>query len=107
VRDDATENALRLTMSLCRTLTERGQPCTLLRLDKHPTCVSSQSRAATEYSMASYSGGEGAGFSSTQNTFQLRCGAALADAVPDAEHTWPRRWAASWRRVNVGGHVYL
>lgn len=107
VRDDATENALRLTMSLCRTLAERGQPCTLLRLDKHPACVSSQSRAATEYSMASYSGGEGAGFSSAQNSFQLRCGEVLADAAAERDTPLAEALGSQLTRVDVGGDVYL
>jgi uncharacterized protein (DUF58 family) len=107
VRDDATENSLRLTMSLCRTLAERGQPCTLLRLDKHPTCVSSQSRAATEYSMASYSGGEGAGSSSAQNSFQLRCSEVLADASADRDTPLAEALGSQLTRVDVGGDVYV
>jgi hypothetical protein len=107
MRDDATETALRLTMSLCRTLAERGQSCTLLRLDKEPTFVSSRSRAATEYSMASYSGGEGSGFSSAQNSFHLRCSEALADATADRATSLTEALGSQLGRVDVGGDVYL
>jgi uncharacterized protein (DUF58 family) len=107
VRDYATENALRLTMSLCRTLAERGQPCTLLRLDEEPTSVSSQSRGVTEYSMASYSGGDGAGFSSGQNSFHLRCSEALADATADRATSLSEALSSHLARVDVGGDVYL
>ncbi|HEX8234678.1 MAG TPA: DUF58 domain-containing protein [Abditibacteriaceae bacterium] len=106
-RDDATESALRLTMSLCRTLSERGQPCTLLRLDSQPAGISSQSRASTEFSMASYSGGENAGVSSVQNSFQLRCSEALADATADRETSLAEALGSQLAGVDMGGDVYL
>jgi hypothetical protein len=104
--DAATENALRLTSSLCHALAQRGQPCMLLRLDEHPVCVSSASRGATEYSTASYASG-GGGLSSAQSSFQLRCSEVLADAAAERKAPLAEALGTQITRLPSAGDVYL
>ena len=103
----STETELSMVMSLCRSLAERGQPCTLLRLDARASCVSSQARAATEYSVTGYSASDGNSISSAHTSFQVRCCQALADAVADRESSLSEAVGAQLARLEPGGDVYV
>ncbi|MDF2441157.1 MAG: hypothetical protein JWN98_2141 [Abditibacteriota bacterium] len=86
---DAVEFGLRLTASLCRTLTESGQPCALLRLDGNPLMIRAVEQGAAASSMLS------------------RVSEALADAHASRPTSLTQSLARWMREMAPGNGLYI
>ena len=85
------EYSLRLAASLCRTLTERGRPCSLLRLDANPLWCSPTGAATLN-----------GGFS-----FLPRVTEVLADAQPGRQSSFSKELRNHLANVPLGSQIYL